>query len=184
VCGTSISSVSHCAISGELRNCDLRNYGAWRGPKGPSLPLPRTEARLTRAENGRPDGCQKEIPGRRPPPLADSAQIGLGTDRSQRREERTNETMPKCPNGRGLSPRVRRYPTTKTVRPRDERSISACAEVPPSGGAATSSNTVYLRVCGGTLRYSVRKGHRSAGKRTACLEKCNRYWACRRAITC
>ena len=64
----------------------------------------------------------------------------------------------------GLSPRVRRYPWTSSPLALPSRSISACAEVP--------------------LRYSVRKGHRSAGKRTACLKKCNRYWACRRAITC
>jgi len=80
-CGTSIFSVSHWTISGDLRNCDLHNHGVRCGPKGSSLLFPRTEARLTRAENGRPDGCQKEIPGRRPPSLADSAQIGLGTGR-------------------------------------------------------------------------------------------------------
>ena len=104
VCGTSISSVSHWTISGELPNCDLRNYGDWRGPKGPSLPLPRTEARLTRVENGRRLSERDSGP-------ASALVGGIGTDRSQRREERTNETMPKCPNGSGLSPRMRGHRT-------------------------------------------------------------------------
>ena len=132
-CGTSIFSVSHWTISGDLRNCDLHNHGVRCGPKGSSLLFPRTEARLTRAENGRPNGCQKEIPGRRLRSLAGSSQIGVSTERTG--------------------------PMRQCRMPQWSWSIPACAEVP--------------------LRYSVRKGHQSAGKRTACLEKCNRYWACR-----
>ena len=55
-CGTSIFSVSHWTILGDLRNCDLHNHGVRCGPKGPSLPPPRTEARL--------DSC-RERPFRR-----------------------------------------------------------------------------------------------------------------------
>ena len=100
--------------------------------------------------------------------------------------------------GLGLSPRVRRYPGLWPSFRTSKRSISACAEVPPHPALSRESIKVYLRVCGGTLgfgcrrrrktglsprvrryplRYSVRQGHQSAGKRTACLEKCNRYWA-------
>ena len=71
----------------------------------------------------------------------------------------TVETMPKCPSGRGLSPRVRRYRHHSPERRPVAGSISTCAEV--------HCDTLSGR------------GHQSAGKRTACLEKCNRYRAYR-----
>ena len=168
----SISSVSHRTISGELPNCDLRNYGAWRGPKGPSLPLPRTEARLTRAENGRPDGCQKEIPGRRPPSLARSAQIGVSAERSGPMRQCQNAPMvavyprgcggtgssdvgPGC--GEGLSPRVRGHLPFDAKRRAVRGSIPACAGASTIRRQKASRAWVYPRVCGEIGRASCRE---------------------------
>ena len=123
----------HWTISGELPDCEppqLRGLARSERPFASAPP-----------DGGEADSCRERPSQRLSERDSGSASVlvgGLGTDRSQRREEWTNETMLKCPNGRGLSPRVRRY-----------------------------------------LRYSVRKSHQSAGKRTACLEKCNRCWACR-----
>ena len=144
MCGHPFFSVSHWTISGDLRNCALHNHGVRCGPKGHSLPLPRTEARLTRAENDRSDGCQKEIPGRRPCSLAGSSQIGVSAERSGPMRQCQNAPMVVVylrvcggtrrlkPYGHamsGLSPRVRRYrPPVGPLR-HPTRSISACAEV-------------------------------------------------------
>ena len=50
----------------------------------------------------------------------------------------------------GLSPRVRRYRSRDQVTKIAAGSISACAEVPPSGFERDRAEEVYLRVCGGT----------------------------------
>ena len=54
------------------------------------------------------------------------------------------------PVPRGLSPRVRRYPTHSGARFGSGRSISACAEVPSPWPRRRGRAQVYLRVCGGT----------------------------------
>jgi len=103
----------------------------------------------TLAENDRSDGCRRKDSG-----SASALVGGLGTDRSQRREERTNETMLKCPNGRGLSPRVRRHLLQARALLNCPRSISTCAEVPSGGSRPPRHLAVYLHVCGGTLHPS------------------------------
>jgi len=62
----------------------------------------------------------------------------------------------------GLSPRVRRYPSTTSDLLGDLGSISTCAEVPRSAPAQSSRPTVYLHVCGGTSP-STRSGRNEGG---------------------
>ena len=59
--------------------------------------------------------------------------------------------------GKGLSPRVRRYPLSRRTRLQARGSISACAEVPASGARTCTMKRVYLRVCGGTIMVRGRK---------------------------
>ena len=51
----------------------------------------------------------------------------------------------------GLSPRVRGNLGECELRDSWQRSIPACAGEPREGGAATTSDSVYPRVCGGTV---------------------------------
>ena len=94
-------SLGHFRRAPQLRPPQLRGLARSERPFASAPP-----------DGGEADSC-RERPSRR---LSErdsgsaSALVGeIGTDRSQRREERTNETMLKCPNGRGLPPRVRRY---------------------------------------------------------------------------